>query len=431
MAMVAVMGVLLVTAILGFAVAATADRTSDGTIRDGNSKRALAAAEAGLNTGRFRIGKTYGNVNTTSNDPKCFPDTCSWSSPAESLGNGATFRYHISSVGPNTNCAPAAKPVNPPTLRQRCVTGLGEANGVQRLVQSRIVENRGAPIFPFPGMLGLDRISLNQSDAVGTVGTNGQLIVGANSEVRDPGTIKLGGSNWSVSPSGYGTSSREISPDPFALDFYTEWYSDSVQGPPPAGNNYLSTISGAAGVTVTGTRQVSLAPDSTVTLSGGRDYNFCSLLMNSDAKFVIPAGTTEPVRVFIDSSSRPGSPDYVPSGCANLTGNIVDLRSGAGFINNTGKPSLLQLYVYGGPNKNIVFNASANFTGTIWAPQSSIVFNAGATVTGALAAKDISFQQNSGNAGFTGDPEANNVTGRWDGTYVRNGWRECPPKSGC
>jgi hypothetical protein len=200
---------------------------------------------------------------------------------------------------------------------------------------------------------------------------------------------------------------------------------------PSSGTNSIGTISSAPGVTITPTRQVALAPSSSVTLTGGRDYNFCSLVLNSDAKFVIPAGTTQPVRVFIDSSDRPGSPDFVNSGCANVVGNVLDLRSGSGFINSTGKPSLLQVFVYGGPAKDIVFNASANFTGVLWAPQSKVVFNQGATVTGALAAKDIDFRQNSGEAGFTGDPDANNATGRWDGTYKRNGWRECPAKSGC
>src|SRR5829696_4411799 len=432
-AMVAVMGVLLVTAILGFAVAAAADRTNAGAIRDANGKRALAAADAGLNAGRFRIGKTYGSANATINDGKCFPDTgsatCAWSAP-ESVGNGATFRYWVSPVGAVSSCVGAATPVSPATLRQRCVIAEGEANGARRLLQARIVENRGAPIFPFPGMIGLDRISLNQSDAVGSVGTNGQLLIGPNSDIRDPGTIRLGGSGWSVNPSNYGTPNRAVSPDPFVLDYYTEWYSESVRAP-ATGTNQIGTISSAPGVSITGARQVAIAPSSTVTLTGGRDYNFCSLVMNSDGQFVVPAGTTEPVRVFIDSSNRPGNPNYVPSGCPNLTGNVVDLRSGAGFVNNTGKPSMLQLFVYGGPNQNIVFDASAEFTGTIWAPQSKIVFNAGATVTGAIAARDIEFNQNGGDAGFTGDPEANNATGRWDGSYTRNGWRECPPSAGC
>lgn len=443
-AMVTVMGVLLVTSILAFAVAATAQRTSEGTVRDSNSKRALAAAETGLNVGRFKVGQAYGTQTSTVNDSKCYPDVtpstaCAWSS-YESAGNGARFRYWVSPVlatAPGITCVAAPTPSNPAGARERCVTAVGEVEGVQRQVQMRVVENRGAAIFPFPGLLGLNGIELNMSHAVGTVGTNGELEVGPNSEIRDPGIIRLGGSAWSVTPPGYGAANRQTSPTPFTLDFYTKWYSDSVKAPsgsgdttpPTYGTNQIGTLTGAPGFSVTGTRQASLAPNSTVTLAGGRDYNFCSLKLNSGARLVVPAGTTDPVRIFVDSSTRPGSPDYVPSGCPSLNGNIVDVASGGGFVNETGKASMLQLFVYG--PQDVEFNASANFTGTLWAPQSEVEFNQGATLTGALAAREIEFNQNGGNVGFTGDPEASNVAGRWSGSYKRSGWRECSARSGC
>ena len=433
--MVVVMGVLLVTSMLGFAVAATAQRTNGDAVRDADAKRSLAAAETSINLARFNLGKAYGN--TAGNDGKCYPDvspstTCAWSA-WQSVGNGARVRYWVSpvlSTAPGITCVTAAVPPNPTNSRERCVTAQSEVGGVQRQLQTRVVENRGAPLFPFPGLLGLDRVALNQSDAVGTVGTNGQLSIGAGSDVRDPGIIKLGGPSWSVTPPTYGTANREISSDPFILDHYTEWYSESVRTP-PLGTNEIGLLTAQSGFSVSGTRQVSLGPGASISLTGGKDYNFCSLNMNAGAQFIIPASTTEPVRVFIDSSSRLGSPDYVNSGCANLTGDIVNLGSGAGFVNQTGKPSMMQLFVHGGPSKNIRFNASANFTGTLWAPQSNVLFNNGATLTGAMAAKDIQFNNNGGNAGFVSDNEANNVTGRWDGSYKRNGWRECSARIGC
>jgi hypothetical protein len=267
------------------------------------------------------------------------------------------------------------------------------------------------------------------------VGTNGQIVVGPNSEILAPARIKLGGGAAQVVPANYATDRRDPSPNPFVLDLYTEWYSASARAPsnggstaPPNGNNAIGTLSGMPGFSATNQRQVTLGSGAEVTLAGGSDYNFCSLKMNSDARFVIPATTTQPVRIFIDSSTRPGNPSFVPSGCPAFAGNVVDLASGAGFINQTGKASMLQLFVYGSATENIVFNASANFTGTLWAPRSSVVFNQGATVTGAIAARDIEFRNNSGQPGFIGDPDANNVTGRWDGSYKRSGWRECSPR---
>ena len=444
-AMIVVMGVLLVTSTLAFAVAATAQRSSEGTVRDSSSKRALAAAETGLNIGRFEVVKKFGSNGAF--DQRCVPDvypapTCAWTD-FKPAGNGAEFSYWVSPVlnttaGAGITCTAAAATTPPGTFRERCVTAIGRFGGVERRLQARVIENRGAPLFPFPGMLGLDKVTLNASDANGSVGTNGQLsLTGQGSDITPPATIKLGGSNWSVNPPSYGANPnrRDVSPNPFELDFYTDWYSGSVKppgpggttAPPSYGTNSINTLVGKPGFATTAQRQVTIT-GGPVPLEGGRDYNFCSLTMNSGAKFVVPAGTTQPVRVFIDSSTRPGNPDYVPSGCPAFSGDVVDLANNAGFDNNTGKPSMLQLFVYGGGNQNIEFNHAAAFTGTIWAPQSKVLFNAAAVLTGAIAAKDIEFRNNSGNAGFTGDPDAMNVTGRWDGSYKRSGWRECSPR---
>jgi len=150
------------------------------------------------------------------------------------------------------------------------------------------------------------------------------------------------------------------------------------------------------------------------------------------------AGASQPARIFIDSSYRPGSPSYTPSPCTPRAGSsVVSLANGAGFQNDTNKASMLQVYVYGGnagnPGYDLTFNASADFTGTLYAPRSTVTFSSGGNLTGAMAVDKIVFNNNNdkGNFGYRPDPDAMNAGGVWDGTYVRKGWRECPSSVGC
>ena len=432
-AMVAVMGVLLVTAILSFAVAASADRTNEGGVRDTSAKRALAAADAGLNIARHRVGETFGATDVETNDASCFPvvpagQSCQWSD-FESLGNGTRFRYWVSPVMTASNGVTCVDPVVPPTpanARQRCITAIGESGEIERRLQTRIVEYRGAPIFPFPGMLGLQGVTLNQSDAVGTVGSNVNVNIGPGSSIEDPGNIMLP-PGATVTGSNYEGDVLPL-PAPFVADNFDDWYSESrrvnISGTLPAGNYTLP------GGTLTGTRHANPPNgNGTITLTPGRDYNFCSITFNSSETFVVPSTATEPVRIFVDAPPRPDTnaniANYTPDGCTTPA-KAIDAASGSGFVNNTGKSSMLQVYVYSGA---VEFHASAEFVGTLWAPQSDVVFNSGARLRGAIVARTIRYNNNGQVPGFVGDPDADTVTGRWDGAYTRNGWRECRPSA--
>ena len=431
-AIVVAMGGLLVVSLLALVAANVAIQSNTATNRDTDSKRALSAADAGLTTANFRLGKA---------DPK--PDCLTGGNPTspigayscpmsatEDVGNGATYSYTVSPPLPagDTTCVTIPGQTFPSYLKQRCITVVAQVNGTTRRVQARYVENRGAPIFPFVGLLGLDKVVFNQSGASGEVGSNGTVQIGPSATLVNPGTVKLG-------PSGnvqlVGTGNSWTSPplyqgQPFTLDPLTQDYSDSVTT-----NNNASLPGGV----VDGQRRASLGANQTVTLQSGAVYNFCSIFFANNGKLVVPATATEPVKIYVDSPNRPGTPNYTPSGCPSRAGaspsEVISVAAGAGFQNDTGRASMLQLYVYGGgPNQDIKFNGSAAFAGTLYAPQSKVTFASEATVTGAIAAKEIVFNNNSSGAGFTGDADAQNVDGGTDGTFIRKAWRECRA-SGC
>jgi hypothetical protein len=175
-------------------------------------------------------------------------------------------------------------------------------------------------------------------------------------------------------------------------------------------------------------------------LQSGGVYSFCSITMHSGAEMRTAASNSEPAIVFVDSWHRPGAPAWTPSTCAQRTGggNVISLASGAGFVNDTNKASMLQVFVYGGssasdPSYNVLFNATANWTGTLYAPRSQVTFNSGGNLTGAMAVDRIVFNNNNakGNFGYRPDADAMNTSGLWDGTYLLKGWRECPPATAC
>lgn len=424
-AVVVVMGVLLVVSMLALAVAGTADRTNHSSVRDTNAKRALAAAETGLNVARFEVS------DNVANDAACVPGTCAWTVP-QSDGNGATYTYRVSPVlhtpqGVGYTCVNRIGTV-PQGVRERCVTAVGEVNGIRRRVQARMVENRAAPLFPFPGMLGLNRVEINQTRVVGTVGSNVNVhLSGGDTRLENPGTIFLGERagvdatlTWLGAPAPAPSQQQHV-PE-YKVDPIDEWYSDALR------NNSITEP--AVAPWVDSGRNMHVGPDRTITLTSGKSYNLCSLRLDARTKLVVPATATEPVRIFIDSATRPSSlpgvTDYSASGCGVPLAVSLDLRSEASLVNNTGKASMLQVYVYSG---NIVFNASAQFVGTLWAPQSHVEFNAGGGLKGAMVASSIKF--NNSDPGFVSDDDANSVTGRWDGRYERNAWRECPANGVC
>ena len=120
-----VMGVLLVLSILAAVVITEAVHSSDYAGQDTDGKRALAAAETGIETAVYRTNKLHPdsvhcvtNAVSLPNDPS---GECVWSGSA---ANGATFTFYETAGG--AACA-AIPGVNDPAGTERCVTSTGVA----------------------------------------------------------------------------------------------------------------------------------------------------------------------------------------------------------------------------------------------------------------------------------------------------------------
>ena len=421
MALPMVMGTLLL--MLGIGALATQESISlsVSSNRDGNSKAALATAQAGVQAARYRLAKVAPRDNMCVTTSAVLPDA-NGNCPAvtEPHGNGASYTYHTTPVLAASDTCAGTFGAGP---KQRCVTVSATAHGATRRVQVRVATTP-SNLNPVNGIFGLDKVEVgNNSDINAEVGSNGTIKTGNGTKI---GQAKLGpGGALTGNPKQ--TSPPVTNPSPFTLPPV------AVAGTETANSN--AAIPPSAGYTAA-TR--SLVLTSNIVLPSG-DYNFCYLDFGSGG---INAAPGETVRIFIDApnSVRPGS------GCPT-GGNwgLLDGNNGVSLGQPNGAPADLQVYVTGwpstgsyastnGPNHITVGKNNLDANAYIYAPNSLV--DAGknnATIKGAVVGQEIYVK--------------NNLTFAWDsslsfvgyGDYSRSGWRECrrqpsnpnDPESGC
>lgn len=446
--MIVAMAVLLILGIITAVSVEAATQFSGTANRDTLRKRALEAADAGLQVATYRLNM----LNPTSTGD-CVSDHVYTPSPAGSscgphtqdLGNGASFTYYTTPVlSSSASCA--GLPITNSTVDQRCITATGTVNGIVRRTQVRVAAYTGAPIFPVNGVIGLSGVTVyNGATINGNEASNGQITLKTNatatSTVLGPSAPPVAGQG----SSGAGTVTRRPqSQGPFVLSPVNPGNSAD-----PDHNDNYRIVNGlmsppgsqadAAGGSVSYTpssRTLSLGNNSTLLL-GGAIYNFCSLSLGNGATITVaqspPDMPPHKVAIFIDSPARPGS--NCPAGSGTLT-----MANGSSFINQTPgtEPGIaydttaLQIYVYGWPssyssNANVVsFDVGVNFYGTIYAPQSTVSVNNAAASYGAIAGNIVNFN-NSG--AFTGDQNDLGIQSSTDGTFFRTAWHECLPQA--
>lgn len=438
--MVVTMGALAVISILSAGLAADAVHLNGTSGKDRNSKRALAAAEAGLRAAAYRANKLAPTNVLCVTDVVQLPIVGECPAFSENLGNGASYTYYVTPVL-NTSDACAGLPIQYDgdgglTIVQRCVTSTGTVNGVKRRLQTRLAAFQGVPLFPVGGMVGLDSVTLDNSSTVaGGIGSNGLIKLGNSNSVS--GNLEIGpsapepsiGNSTTTGP----TVRRTTAQGPFVLAPVdvgnSATVNDNVRISNGLQNPKVNPYDASSNVTLnTGTRVLTLGNSSSLTLSGGT-YNFCDLIATNSAQITVAIGAK--VRIFIDSPDRSGS------GCPPGTGRL-EANNSITFSNPSGVPENLQLYVYGWNNgQNVVdFKNSVFINGTIYAPQSKVLFKNSAQMTGGLAAKSIEFKNS---INFTWVPSLGDLRARTLTLYHRTAWHECrreptnpaDPESGC
>jgi hypothetical protein len=384
--------------------------TQHGTIRDHDTKQAIAAADAGANVALMRMNQFSKAVSTAS---PCVGISGSLLVPREAEPDGwcqqltgtvgsATYSYR---VGPSTTACSGST---------SCVVAVGTSNGVSRRIEVTLGTSSVGGILSRAGVIGDEDITLdNNADIRVGVGTNGnvKLSNGAsicgdirngigkkttfeNSSSQCSGYVKTEGNETlpavsSFMPEGLASSwgddkrltkcttltATTRTPESCQLDSYSKSWGTTI----PWNGNAASKP-----------RTIEPAQNSTLTLTGG-DYFICRLYLGNNSHLIMGDGAT--VRIFFDTPENCG----MKSGEAQIrVENNADITS-SGYQPTEGKYALMGLYVMGSatiPTK-IVFSNNSNGKNEagdqfiLYAPNSNIYMENNATFKGAIVGKTV------------------------------------------
>jgi Tfp pilus assembly protein PilX len=438
---------MLVISLFVVAFFTTALQVNDTSVDDRASKRALAAAEAGLQMALYRLNRIATNEPT-----RCLTNT--WVAPdgdacpgfTDTVGNEASYTYYVT---PEMAQLPAAQrtcvvlPGRTLAGTDRCITVIGTASGVQRRAQVGASTVTGAASYKSIGLMSKSLMYAgNSSEIKSDVGVNGIAHFGNSAQtfetpvvygalLRAPGSTyeesgssqNIAGGQQSVStPFTFPTidfEAAEIAAQATNLKTLAPWIA-------PSGSVYNTVTKH---FTVTGD---AILPAGT--------YYFCRFYMGNSAK--LRFSPSQPTQINVDSPSRPGS---LCTGQADPAGTFWLENSNE--FNKGGREELVEVFVHG-TNRNadrsrptwctpagdpptidrcesdVLLNNSSGFEGMINAPDTTVELNNSGVFTGAIAADKIRFNNS---VKFELTASVKDSAPATSSGVRRGGWVECSP----
>jgi hypothetical protein len=385
---IAVISLMLVLAMAG-AVLTQSMRTGSSADREQRSKRALQAADAGLDVAAFRTDKLATGLNpcpdaagsgvsayvTVATEQWCPTVT-------EDLGDGKSYSYRVS--------APDA------SLNRRAVA-TGTAEGVTRRV-AVVLEEVTVPLFDGFGVSSDSSINMNSNAEIGEMGppqtrtdarANGSFNLTSSTNVcgnatPGPGQSFNDSSSYGVC-AGYSTAPASAPITFPAVDDAAAAVSNdnaricTTDPCSPPGDVSWNPVN----------RQLTLNNSSTLTLRGSV-YYLCSLTMNGSSKLILdPPSTAKPLLIYIGGDANcPGQPD-----------DVLRLNGSAIVESAPGKTVPVQFLVKGSDTRdtNVSWgSSSAALTPlAIYAPKSAVTMDSSSSIMGAITGKSVAMNSNS------------------------------------
>jgi Tfp pilus assembly protein PilX len=426
-------------------------RVNDTSINDRSSKRALAAAEAGLQMAVYRLNQlnatASGNANSCLRTTWVPQPTGECEGLTESLGNDARYTYWVSQATPAGAAGCVAIPGVVTSSLDRCITSIGRVNGVSRRVQTRVVQQPTIADFNSVGLVGKSLVYAWNSVNLNTdVGSN-QLVQFQNSiNVNDNDSINVDGKVMLL------TGGQYIPGNSVNVEGGTQTVTTPFDMPMPSfeavesidvnDNENLVTDLGSAWDA--DTRQINLTSGEKTIRPG--TYHVCGVFLGNSVKLKFSHTGGAPTKIYVDSPKRGTDSVCYPQGDAAGTfgaDNSVEINKESGE-----REELLDIYMYGTTandtrdryswctdlndggqpgecRSDFMLDNSVQFYGGVYAPNSTVQAHNSVTITGSVAADKIRFY-NSINFHLTGpqidkDPEGASAASR-------RGWRECRPE---
>lgn len=391
-------------ALAGAAIVTTVN-VQAGSKRDSGSKRAIAAADAGISAATTALGHHF----STGSEAPC-PDggqpVDGWCPPQTADLGGDSYAYRVSDL------------TQPCREFEFCVVAEGEASGVARRV---LVGFEGAgtvtsPNTPPPGdpggsggapaiegLIGEDELKLDGSALVRVnVGTNGNFVTNGAAVIC--GNVRHGiGMSWIKSGSMQACKGTEVTEGNAKLPPVESFMPADIA---ENNSNYrlekckstkpVKVPEGCQSDTFTGswngnspwnpsTRTISTSGSNTLTLGGG-DYWLCKLQMNGSNQLIMAAGAR--VRLFFDRPENCG----LSSTAEQIVLSGANRIAATGYQPGVGSFEMPGFYLMGSESATATLNLTGA-TGTnefvLYAPRTNIVFKGAVVFKGIIAGKKV------------------------------------------
>jgi hypothetical protein len=434
--------------LMGVAVAQSGIATG-GANQDRRVKRAIQAADAGLDAAVYRMNK----FDVTRAVAPCVSPVGAvlalvpyailggerWCPPvSEDLGGGASYTYWVQTI-----CVPPTLVTcqNPPDgIFKRTVVSQGTVDGVTRRVAMKVQADTGSPLFQNAGLISLLDLNMPNSSAVygnaksgGNISLSNSATICSDPTGAAPGNATPGpGRAVTTGNSSSVCGSQNPSPDPVTLSPVDQGTSATVNddwricnplglGAPTAGllgdactpkTNWYAWDRAA--------RTLEISNSGWVTL-GGNLYSFCRLTMSNNSTLKITPKTGGAVRIFIDT----------PEACGGAGGAVLDLQNGVQLEAPPGAtPTQLQIYVAGSSTipttVNLGNNPDVQVPMVLYAPSSTVNLRNRVKIKGAIAANQVTFENNT-DLTWTADVDDLKANTLFPLFQRSDDYRECSP----
>jgi hypothetical protein len=436
-----------------------------GSIRDQDSKAALAVAETGVSQAMLRYNS---NLDPDDDFPCLLPngstlgsaatDSAGWCQGVEDPASG--YRYWAC---PRWSDEAGCLASGPPTGKLAIVS-VGSSSGVTRRVEVIANSSSGQRVFIDASVKTQDGIALDSNATIrSSSATGGDITLGSNARQCGSASVGVGHHINPSNTTGYysdtGCTNR--------INASTVTQNDITLPPVNQGDaatsndncritaavtnaqacpsqDYRDLVSGnrASVAWSATTRQLTVDSNTALTLTG-QTYSFCKVTLRSNSAIYIQSGQT--VNIYFDSPEACDVPaGTLPVDASGKT-TQMDLSSNSRITSAGGDPASVAIYFVGSETRptralmssNTQVNTSQacvqNFV--IYAPATHLEMNSNSSYCGALAGKSLHLNSNANIA--TGSESQNFVLPGTSPHYVTSRFVECgsveasPPDSGC
>lgn len=428
----------LIVIIVGLGLAGAAIMASiyaqRGSVRDQDTKAAIAAADAGAQLAILRQNK----VLTTDALPCVIAGVSGTLAAGGAAGDG-WCPAHTGTVG----AATYSYRVRPATLvgtllnrRQIRVVSVGTQDGVSRRIAVTATTHTGQAVFGEQSLVGIDELRIaNNADVTGNVGSNVDVFLDNNARLCGDATHGIG--------------------EDFVRSQSATWCTGFAEGeqflelPPPDQGSVCPACPGgplndngrfftqdrrspANGNSVTwdsATRTLSIQGSGTLTV-GGANYSVCRLVMAGSSSLIVARGSV--VRFWFDTPENCGQ-------SAGTTYSQISITGNSKVLTTSQNPTDLAFLLVGSEriatSATVTGIAAVNNDLTIYGPRTDLTVGGTSTYVGAMVGRTMTI---GGSAIVSANPSVSAFNAPVLIQYKRERYVECtggamtnPPDSTC